>query len=98
MSGKTTNLLEAYRSLVAIRAIFLVADKMEQLILSGDFFQLPPVPEQDSTTIIPSTFAFDALSWSRCIDEPVSLTKVFRQKDNSGCMILHEVSGYLTDK
>ncbi|OJA07958.1 hypothetical protein AZE42_05930 [Rhizopogon vesiculosus] len=68
------------------------------LVVSGDFFQLPPVPDQDSTTIIPSTFAFDALSWSRCIDEPVSLTKVFRQKDNKFVDMLSATrSGKLLD-
>lgn len=69
-----------------------------QLILSGDFFQLPPVPEQDSTTIIPSTFTFDALSWSRCVDEPVVLTKVFRQKDSKFVDMLSATrSGQLED-
>lgn len=69
-----------------------------QLILSGDFFQLPPVPEQDSTTIIPPTFTFDALSWSRCVDEPVVLTKVFRQKDSKFIDMLSATrSGQLED-
>lgn len=69
-----------------------------QLILSGDFFQLPPVPEQDSTTIIPPTFTFDALSWSRCVDEPVVLTKVFRQKDTKFIDMLSATrSGQLED-
>lgn len=69
-----------------------------QLILSGDFFQLPPVPEQDSTTVIPPTFTFDALSWSRCVDEPVVLTKVFRQKDTKFIDMLSATrSGELED-
>lgn len=69
-----------------------------QLILSGDFFQLPPVPEQDSTTMIPPTFTFDALSWSRCVDEPVVLTKVFRQKDTKFVDMLSATrSGQLED-
>ncbi|KAH7929350.1 hypothetical protein BV22DRAFT_131787 [Leucogyrophana mollusca] len=69
-----------------------------QLILSGDFFQLPPVPEQDSMTKIPSTFAFDARSWSRCIDQPVVLSRVFRQTDNTFVDMLSAMrSGYLED-
>ncbi|KAF8845465.1 hypothetical protein BDN67DRAFT_460206 [Paxillus ammoniavirescens] len=53
-----------------------------QLILSGDFFQLPPVPDQDSTSRIEATFAFQAKTWHRCVDHMAILTKVFRQKDN----------------
>ncbi|KIJ07606.1 hypothetical protein PAXINDRAFT_158369 [Paxillus involutus ATCC 200175] len=55
-----------------------------QLILSGDFFQLPPVPDQDSTSRIEATFAFQAKTWRQCVDHMAILTKVFRQKDNSG--------------
>ncbi|KAL4244565.1 ATP-dependent DNA helicase [Abortiporus biennis] len=53
-----------------------------QLVLSGDFCQLPPVPDK-----LPNgekkkvTFAFESQSWKRCIGRPVILTKVFRQKD-----------------
>lgn len=54
-----------------------------QLVLSGDFFQLPPVPDSDSTTRIASTFAFEAKSWLRCVGPPVFLETVFRQKDTS---------------
>ncbi|KAI0374521.1 hypothetical protein BV20DRAFT_936111, partial [Pilatotrama ljubarskyi] len=53
-------------------------------VLSGDFCQLPPVPDKSSTGAqIPATFAFDAESWSRCVGPPVVLTKVFRQKDQA---------------
>lgn len=53
----------------------------EQLIISGDFLQLPPVPDQDSRTVIASTFAFDSHAWKRCVGDPISLCTVFRQKD-----------------
>ena len=59
-----------------------------QLIASGDFFQLPPVPDQDSTSRIDATFAFQARSWPQCIDHMVSLTQVFRQKENSMLLFL----------
>ncbi|KAI0336180.1 hypothetical protein GY45DRAFT_1238914 [Cubamyces sp. BRFM 1775] len=53
-----------------------------KLVLSGDFCQLPPVPDKSGTGAqIPATFAFDAKSWSRCVGPPVILTRVFRQKD-----------------
>lgn len=52
-----------------------------QLILSGDFCQLPPVPDKDKGAPVPSTFAFNAETWDACIGRPVCLKKVFRQKD-----------------
>jgi ATP-dependent DNA helicase PIF1 len=30
---------------------------------------------------IPATFAFEAESWDDCVGSPITLTKVFRQKD-----------------
>jgi ATP-dependent DNA helicase PIF1 len=53
-----------------------------QLIICGDFFQLPPVP--DNLTLeqkIPIKFAFEAESWNRCIPRIVSLKKIFRQRE-----------------
>lgn len=47
-----------------------------QLIMTGDFFQLPPVTKGGMPR-----FAFEANSWKTCIDMTVNLTKVFRQKD-----------------
>jgi ATP-dependent DNA helicase PIF1 len=53
-----------------------------QLVLSGDFFQLPPVPDQNNGVPMPATYAFDAECWQRCVGRPVVLSRVFRQKDN----------------
>ncbi|KAI9059699.1 hypothetical protein FKP32DRAFT_1579524, partial [Trametes sanguinea] len=51
-------------------------------VLSGDFCQLPPVPDKSGTGAqIPATFAFDAESWSRCVGDPIVLTRVFHQRD-----------------
>lgn len=56
-----------------------------QLVLCGDFCQLPPVSDKDEKgREIPATFAFEAQSWDSCIGAPMMLTKVFRQKDQSG--------------
>lgn len=49
-----------------------------QLVITGDFFQLPPVPDRDSRE---AKFAFDAATWSTSIDHTIGLTEVFRQKD-----------------
>lgn len=53
-----------------------------QLVVSGDFCQLPPVPNRDENGVpIPALFAFEASSWNKCIKYPILLTKVFRQRD-----------------
>jgi ATP-dependent DNA helicase PIF1 len=50
-----------------------------QLVITGDFFQLPPVP--DNSTGRAAKFAFDAGTWSTAINHTIGLTEVFRQKD-----------------
>ncbi|PRW58054.1 ATP-dependent DNA helicase PIF1 [Chlorella sorokiniana] len=52
-----------------------------QLILSGDFHQLPPVAKgKDAAS--QRKFCFEAESWARCVHECCFLSKVFRQADN----------------
>jgi len=41
------------------------------------------VPERRDGAQIPPTFAFDAQAWRTCIGTPVTLTRVFRQKDQA---------------
>lgn len=48
-----------------------------QLVITGDFFQLPPVPDSGRV----AKFAFDAATWNTSIDHTIGLTQVFRQKD-----------------
>ncbi|CED83816.1 dna repair and recombination protein pif1 [Phaffia rhodozyma] len=48
-----------------------------QLVLVGDFFQLPPVPEDGL-----AVFAFNALTWDACVPKTIALKQVFRQKDD----------------
>jgi ATP-dependent DNA helicase PIF1 len=50
-----------------------------QLVITGDFFQLPPVPDGQQKR--EAKFAFDAATWSTSIDHTIGLTEVFRQKD-----------------
>jgi ATP-dependent DNA helicase PIF1 len=47
-----------------------------QLIVTGDFFQLPPITKGGQVK-----FAFEAQKWTECIQRTFNLTKVFRQKD-----------------
>lgn len=48
-----------------------------QLIVCGDFFQLPPVSRREEQ---PATFAFDSEAWKRSIKLTITLQQVFRQK------------------
>jgi ATP-dependent DNA helicase PIF1 len=51
-----------------------------QLVITGDFFQLPPVPDYGNKAKSVK-FAFDAGTWSTAIHHTIGLTEVFRQKD-----------------
>lgn len=51
-----------------------------QLVITGDFFQLPPVPDFDRKSQ-DVKFAFDANTWSTSVHHTIGLTEVFRQKD-----------------
>ncbi|KDO25955.1 hypothetical protein SPRG_20614 [Saprolegnia parasitica CBS 223.65] len=57
-----------------------------QLILSGDFYQLPPV-----TTDKQAIFCFEAPSWDTGIKATFSLNQVFRQKDPEFITILNAI-------
>lgn len=59
-----------------------------QVIITGDFFQLPPVQK---TTRPGKTFAFQADCWDRVVTNKVNLTKVFRQKDPTFVTMLNEM-------
>ena len=48
-----------------------------QIIITGDFFQLPPVTKGGGVP----RFCFEAATWGESVDMSVNLTKVFRQKD-----------------
>ena len=50
-----------------------------QLVITGDFFQLPPVP--DGSKQREARFAFEAATWTTSIDHTIGLNEVFRQRD-----------------
>ncbi|PAV21915.1 dna repair and recombination pif1 [Pyrrhoderma noxium] len=62
-----------------------------QLIISGDFCQLPPVPDRLDGIPVPITFAFEAESWDRCVGLPVILEQVFRQRDSTFVNMLNSM-------
>lgn len=57
-----------------------------QLIITGDFFQLPPVPDYGRI----AKFAFDADTWNTSIEHTIGLTQVFRQKDPGICLAVED--------
>jgi hypothetical protein len=56
-----------------------------QLVLSGDFFQLPPV------SVGACKFAFESDAWDRAVDAIVELKRVMRQGDDIFVRILNEI-------
>jgi hypothetical protein len=74
--GASRLIKQATLIVVAILIIF-----ERQLIVTGDFCQLPPVPDLLDGIPFPPTFAFDAESWLKCLGTPMTLKHVFRQRD-----------------
>ncbi len=60
-----------------------------QIVLSGDFYQLPPVGDKDE----PETykFCFESSKWNSVIDEIVCLKTMFRQTDPIYAKILNQI-------
>lgn len=59
-----------------------------QLVVTGDFFQLPPVPEGQNRE---AKFSFSAASWNTAIQHTILLTHVFRQRDPEFADMLNEM-------
>ncbi|XP_076241392.1 pif1 DNA helicase [Calliopsis andreniformis] len=65
-----------------------------QLILCGDFFQLPPVSGRDRK----AKFCFQSNSWEKCVHLNFELQQVHRQKDPIFVKILNNIRiGRVTD-
>lgn len=60
-----------------------------QIVITGDFFQLPPVPDQAAKR--ETKFAFDSATWNTSIDHTIGLTQVFRQRDPQFAQMLNEM-------
>ena len=60
-----------------------------QLIFSGDFYQLPPVGNDDDPDS--SSFCFESLAWNQSFDSQIRLVKIFRQRDPEYASILNQV-------
>lgn len=60
-----------------------------QLILSGDFYQLPPVGDRNNPDS--SKFCFESPLWEETFDSQFILDKSFRQKDETYISILNQI-------
>ncbi len=66
-----------------------------QVVLSGDFFQLPPISRSDDG----KKFAWQSLAWKELDLQTCYLEKKFRQDDNQLIFILDEIrSGKISQK
>ena len=66
-----------------------------QVVVTGDFFQLPPVTKGSQGV----KFAFEAQMWPETIKKTFNLTKVFRQRDPEFVDMLNEMRfGRLSDE
>lgn len=60
-----------------------------QIIFAGDFYQLPPIP--DNNDPLSSQFCFEYEEWNNLFDYQVQLKKIFRQQDPVYSKILNEI-------
>lgn len=68
---------------------------LSQIVVTGDFFQLPPVTKGSQGV----KFAFEAQYWPEVIKKTFNLTRVFRQRDPEFVDMLNEMRfGRLSDK
>ena len=62
-----------------------------QLILTGDFLQLPVVQSDN--------FCFEARSWKKCVTHTINLTEIMRQTDNEFQDVLNDLRyGNVTER
>jgi ATP-dependent DNA helicase PIF1 len=67
---------------------------VRQVVLTGDFYQLPPIGLAQSKAI----YCFDADCWSDVVSESVLLWKVHRQADDEFVTMLNEIrEGAISD-
>ena len=59
-----------------------------QLVVCGDFLQLPPVPAGSDQAV---KFCFESKLWKRAIMKTIVLTQIFRQADSSFASLLNEL-------
>lgn len=58
-----------------------------QIVFSGDFYQLPPVGNDPSST----AFCFESAQWATTFDTTIQLKTIFRQTDKTYTDILNQI-------
>ena len=58
-----------------------------QLIFSGDFYQLPPIGDDEES----QAFCFESSDWNSVFPNQIELTQIFRQKDHNYATILKQI-------
>lgn len=56
---------------------------ISQVVVTGDFFQLPPVTKNGQEPV----FAFESSAWLDTIEHNMNLKRVFRQKDSGKAVL-----------
>lgn len=68
-----------------------------QLVFSGDFYQLPPVGDENDPDSC--KFCFESPLWKELFPEPIILNTIYRQKDPDYIKILNNIRvGKITNK
>lgn len=62
-----------------------------QLLMFGDFYQLPPVGNRDGDDPESAMWAFEYERWDELIDDTIELKTVFRQTDKAFVKALHQI-------
>jgi ATP-dependent DNA helicase PIF1 len=64
-----------------------------QVVFSGDFYQLPPVPRDDNfqEDDLSSAFCFESPQWNNTFTSVIQLTKIFRQTDQAYTKVLNQI-------
>lgn len=101
-SGRAARVLQRIPELIIDEISMFQADMLDALLgaaseagtrvtLTGDFCQLPPVPDKHPTTRrnLPWTFAFEGTAWSNVAVEV--LTKSYRQQDPAFVDVLNHM-------
>ena len=60
-----------------------------QIVLSGDFYQLPPIGETSDPDSL--AFCFESEKWNECIAKTIQLTTIYRQRDSVYKKILNQI-------
>ena len=82
--GRPNGHLAAYRCVpIAFEPAAQPNVCVPKLVITGDFFQLPPVTQNKDEPF----FAFQSSEWNKCIEHTITLTHVFRQRDHGLSLI-----------